>query len=57
VDGATTTYSDLTVLPSTTYTYTVDAFDAAANHSAQSDPVTVTTPALGPSFGWDIRYE
>ena len=44
----TTTYSDTTVSPSTTYTYTVDAFDAAQNHSAQSSPpVSVTTPAAG----------
>jgi N-acetylglucosamine-6-sulfatase len=56
VDGATTTYSDLTVLPSTTYTYTVDAFDAAANHSAQSDPVTVTTPEPESPRGWNSSY-
>ena len=40
-----TSYSDATVAPSTTYTYTVDAFDAAGNHSAQSGGVQVTTPA------------
>jgi fibronectin type 3 domain-containing protein len=47
VSAPTTTYSDTTVSPSTTYTYTVDAFDAAQNHSAQSSPVSVTTPAAG----------
>jgi acid phosphatase type 7 len=47
VSAPTTTYSDTTVNPSTTYTYTVDAFDAAQNHSSQSSPVTVTTPAAG----------
>jgi PKD repeat protein len=39
-----TSYSDLTVSPSTTYSYTVDAFDAANNHSAQSTAAIVTTP-------------
>jgi chitodextrinase len=47
VSAPTTTYSDTTVSPSTTYTYTVDAFDAAQNHSSQSSPVNVTTPAAG----------
>jgi len=32
-------YQDLTVAPLTTYTYTLDAFDRAGNHSAQSAPV------------------
>jgi hypothetical protein len=32
------------VLPSTTYSYTVDAFDAVPNTSAKSTPATVTTP-------------
>jgi acid phosphatase type 7 len=40
-----TTYSDTTVSPSTTYTYTVDAFDAAGNHSPQSASALVTTPS------------
>lgn len=40
-----TTLTDATVQPSTTYGYTVDAFDAAGNHSQQSSPAaTVTTP-------------
>ena len=41
-----TTYTDLTVSPSTTYTYTVDAF-SGSNHSVQSSPVQATTPAPG----------
>ena len=45
VGGTTTTYQDTTVVPNTTYSYTVDAFDAAGNHSAQSDPAVATTPA------------
>jgi len=36
VGGAITSYSDISASPATQYTYTVDAFDAAANHSAQS---------------------
>jgi chitodextrinase len=44
VSGTTLTYSDVTVSPSTTYSYTVDAFDMAGNHSAQSAPASVTTP-------------
>ena len=40
-----TTYSDLTVSPSTSYSYTIDAFDAAGRHSNPSAPSVVTTPA------------
>ena len=40
VGGSTLTYEDTAVQTVTTYTYTVDAFDAAANHSAQSAPVS-----------------
>lgn len=48
VNGSVLSYADTTVLPETTYSYTVDAFDAAGNHSAPSAPATVTTPP-GPS--------
>ena len=44
----TTTFGDSTVSPSTTYRYTVQAFDSAAptpNVSAPSNQITVTTPA------------
>lgn len=44
VDGATLTYRDSTAAPETTYDYTVDAFDAAGNYSAQSAAAQVTTP-------------
>jgi N-acetylglucosamine-6-sulfatase len=44
VDGTTLSYADATVEPGTTYTYTVDAFDAAGNHSVVSDPFVITTP-------------
>src|ERR1022692_398477 len=46
--GTTTTYTDSTVAPSTSYSYTVDAFDAAGNHSPQSSALPVTTPAAPP---------
>ena len=43
--AAATTFTDPTVSPSTSYSYTVDAFDGSGNHSARSAPVSVTTPA------------
>jgi chitodextrinase len=39
-----TSYTDQTTAPNTTYTYTVVAFDGAGNASAPSNSVTVTTP-------------
>ncbi|MBW3538469.1 right-handed parallel beta-helix repeat-containing protein, partial [Candidatus Parcubacteria bacterium] len=39
-----TTATDTTVEPGRTYVYTVYAYDAAFNHSAQSAPVTVAVP-------------
>src|SRR5207237_1358774 len=41
-----TTFADTTVVASTTYSYTIDAFDAASNHSARSTAATATTPAV-----------
>jgi hypothetical protein len=38
-------YTDNTVLPTTSYSYTVKARDAAANTSPSSNAATVTTPA------------
>ena len=46
----TTTFMDEDVTGSTTYTYSVDAFDLANDHSAPSAPLTVTTPAVAPEF-------
>ena len=43
--SATTSYEDTTASVSTTYSYSVDAFDPAGNHSVPSSPVTVTTLA------------
>jgi hypothetical protein len=42
----TTSYTDSTVSPSTTYQYTVDAFNAGGTHSAQSPALSVSTPAV-----------
>jgi chitodextrinase len=54
VSGATLAYSDTTAQPSTSYTYTVDAFDAVGNHSAQSSPASVTTPAMPSSLTFGV---
>jgi chitodextrinase len=42
-----TSYIDLGLTPSTTYTYTVIAYDAANNASAASAPASATTNAVG----------
>ncbi len=57
VPGSTLAYSDATAAPSTTYSYAVDAFDAAGNHSAQSAPVSVTTPALPSSLTFAVAAD
>ena len=46
VSSSTLGYSDTTASPSTTYSYAVDAYDAAGNHSAKSTPASVTTLTL-----------
>ena len=46
--ASTTTYTDSTVAASTIYSYTVDAFDIAGNHSTASTVLPVTTPAPPP---------
>ena len=52
VGGGATTFTDPGVQPSTTYGYTVDAFDAVPNTSAQSSPAApVTTPSGGGGGG------
>ena len=40
-----TSFTDTTVSPGTSATYTVTAYDSGGNVSAASDPVSVTTPA------------
>jgi acid phosphatase type 7 len=44
--SSSTSFTDTSVQPSTTYTYTVAALDAAGNRSANSNTATVTTGAL-----------
>lgn len=50
--STTTTFTDTGLTASTTYKYTIKAFDAAGNTSAASNEVTVTTPAAstGPNL-------
>ncbi|RPJ26569.1 MAG: DNRLRE domain-containing protein [Chloroflexi bacterium] len=43
VDQNTLTYSDINLIPSSTYTYQVDAFDGSGNHSALSRPGSAVT--------------
>lgn len=50
VNGATTTYKDSTVTSGTSYTYTVEAFDAASNGSGQSASLPVTIPSAPTTF-------
>src|SRR5262249_35624867 len=45
-----TSISDGGLLPGTTYSYRVAAFDFANNTSSQSSPLTVTTPGPGPTL-------
>jgi chitodextrinase len=49
VGGSTLTFTDSSVVSATTYTYTVDAFDGAGNHSAQSVAASVHVPGV-PKF-------
>ena len=45
--SASTSYTDTGLSPSTTYSYTVSAYDAAGNNSAQSSPAaTATTQSI-----------
>lgn len=44
--STTASYADTSVSPTTSYNYTVSAYDAANNNSAQSAAANVTTPAI-----------
>ena len=53
LSATSTSYHDVGLSPATAYTYTLAAYDAASNISAQSYPVTATTFApdtLGPTM-------
>lgn len=52
--GTSVTVSSL--LPSTSYTFTVQAYDISGNTSTQSSPVTATTQAAGGSKYQKIAY-
>jgi hypothetical protein len=54
VPGSSLSYSDTTAQPNTTYSYAIDAFDSAGNHSAQTSPVSVTTPAMPSSLTFPV---
>jgi hypothetical protein len=45
IDGTIPAYVDTSTMLNTPYTYTVAAFDPFGNHSAKSDPISVTTPS------------
>jgi hypothetical protein len=47
VGGSTTSYQDTTVVAATSYSYAVDAVDAAGNRSARSATAGATTPSGG----------
>ncbi|MGI8447113.1 MAG: RICIN domain-containing protein [Streptosporangiaceae bacterium] len=49
-----TSYTDTGLAPSTSYTYTVKAYDAAGNVSAASTAVTITTSSSGGGGGGGI---
>ena len=58
VSGSATGYQDTKRDPASTYTYSVDAFDGAGNHSATSDPVAGTTleSPTAPAFSVRCPY-
>lgn len=49
VDKTLTTYTDNTVLPGTTYNYSIAAFNVADQESERSAPIIVTTPPATPT--------
>jgi hypothetical protein len=51
--GPATSYDDATVLPGTSYSYQIQARDAAGNVSTMSNTVSVTTPLLLFSDGFE----
>src|SRR4029077_10546316 len=57
LSASATSFTDSSVQPSTSYSYTVDAFDGVPNTSVQSSPPAgVTTPAAPPSPCGGLAY-
>jgi hypothetical protein len=55
VGGSATEYFDTSVAASTSYSYTVKAFDPSNNHSGPSTPASTQTPAHDtPSVWWGV---
>lgn len=50
-----TTFTDVGLTPSTEYTYTIQAYDAAGNASSSSSQLSVTTLAGAPSASGDLN--
>jgi len=57
LSGIDLSYIDGTALPSTTYQYTVDAFDLAGNHSDQSTPYSLTTLDMPPHLTFPVEAD
>ena len=55
--SATTNYSNTGLSPSTAYTYTVSAYDAAGNNSSQSSSVSATTLAAAQSLSLAVSFQ
>ena len=50
ISGSATSFVDTPLSPSTTYTYTIKAWDLGSNESPLSVPASATTPALPPEI-------
>ena len=57
VSTAALSYIDSNVVPGTNYIYTVDAFDAAGNHSGQSNSVNITVPQPPSQSTWYVSVD
>ncbi|HZC32477.1 MAG TPA: PKD domain-containing protein, partial [Candidatus Bathyarchaeia archaeon] len=55
VGAGATSYADTQVAPASTHSYTVDAFDAAANYSSLAGPAGATTTGSDPQPTFPIR--
>lgn len=55
ISGTALSFSDRGLVPGKSYSYTVDAYDLIGNHSAQSEPVNMTTTFV-PSLHMPLTY-